>query len=249
MHPENPQAARLDSALDAYCAQARTVKRSGLAQATAYTAAAGAALALAPSADAAIAYTDPADIVMVANGTVPINLNNVTTVNLVDGVDDFVFAFNYTQSVTVHPTGIGGLGIVGSTGVAHLPLRLPSGAIVSNVDIPGGTVLNHGLLGIANWPGGSMSLAGAGFLGVAFKIGVGAQTNTHYGWIRLGIDTNSLGDPLAVTIYDWAYETTPDTAITTGTIPEPSPAAGLALLAAGAAGVATWRRRKQPAKA
>lgn len=92
------------------------------------------------------------------------------------------------------------------------------------------------------WPGNTMNLAAAGFVGVA----INNAGSTNYGWIRIGISNDATGAPVAFTVYDWAYETEANTPITVGLIPEPSPAAGLALLAAGAAGIAAWRRRKQP---
>ncbi len=93
-----------------------------------------------------------------------------------------------------------------------------------------------------------MSFDAAHFLGVGFKIPAGSDTNLHYAWIRVGISNNSSGQPIAMTIYDWAWEDDPNTGVIAGSlssIPEPSPTSGLALLAAGAVGVTAWRRRKQ----
>jgi hypothetical protein len=74
-----------------------------------------------------------------------------------------------------------------------------------------------------------------GFTGFAFETG----GDTHYGWATLNID---LTLPGTVTISQWAYETSPNTAIAVGAVPEPS---SLALLALGAGGVAAWRLRKK----
>lgn len=74
------------------------------------------------------------------------------------------------------------------------------------------------------------------FMGVRF---LDAGSNPVYGWIRVN------GGPtqgFPATIVDWAYESS-GAGIQTGAVPEPSSLA-LGCLAAGAAGVSAWRRRK-----
>ncbi|MCC6354781.1 MAG: PEP-CTERM sorting domain-containing protein [Verrucomicrobiae bacterium] len=264
MHPENPQAIRLDSALDAYCAQARTVKRPGLAQATAYTAAAGAALALAPSADAAIQYSGPQNLsvsitlpgsITTTIGTaIPLDLNG-------DSVTDFSVILEATSQPRLgalfRALGTNNNFLANNT-TENWAERLGGGATIDpsqlwNAANPGamrrGGWTSGGAFNLetGTWLGGSVTVGQAGFVGVRF---VGFGSTNHYGWIRVGISNDVDGAPVQVTVYDWAYNDVDGEGITAGqTIPEPSPAAGLALLAAGAAGVATWRRRKQPAKA
>jgi hypothetical protein len=76
-----------------------------------------------------------------------------------------------------------------------------------------------------------------GFLGLRVNLG----GTTHYGWADVGI--NRVGaDSFNHTLYGYAYEDTPGMEIAAGAIPEPSTAA---LLVAGAAGVASMRRRRQ----
>ena len=76
------------------------------------------------------------------------------------------------------------------------------------------------------------------FMGVEF---LNASSNPRFGWIRIA------GGPTAgfpATIVDWAYEDSGAGIVTgAGVIPEPSSLA-LGCLAAGAAGLAAWRKRK-----
>ena len=93
----------------------------------------------------------------------------------------------------------------------------------------------------SNWNGASYGLWTGGvsekFAGLRFGIPSGAVTNYHFGWVKLSIDVGLTN----ITVHGYAYETTPDTLINAGAIPE---AGGLALLAAGAAGVLAMRKRR-----
>jgi len=108
---------------------------------------------------------------------------------------------------------------------------------------------------------GPFGLGTTGFVG--FRL-----TNGDYGWIRVRLDDTGLQQPFKdllgsmglgplgdgenypdkLTVIDWAYDDSGapihvgDTGGTGGTAPEPS---SLALLAAGALGLAAFRRRKQ----
>ena len=81
-----------------------------------------------------------------------------------------------------------------------------------------------------NWPDG-----GRGFVGIQFDLG-GA---THFGWAEI---TRSTTDNTA-TLHSFGYNNTPGDPAITG-VPEPS---ALMLLAAGATGLAMWRRRRKAA--
>jgi hypothetical protein len=105
---------------------------------------------------------------------------------------------------------------------------------------------------------------GTGFLGVEFsgKTSRGRAGSREYGWVRLRVSGQSSSPfgsrvffPRSATIVDWAYNT--DGAILAGqtsgatppAVPEPR-TMPIMLLAAGAAGVLEWkRRRKLAAKA
>lgn len=239
-----------DRAFDAYISQAKTVRARTAKPAAFYTAAAGAALALAPSADAAMQWSGRLDIALPTVGsTALVNINAATlfTHSLADGIDDFSFKLFSGYSASIGR----GLNFQGAGWVNYLgfPARLNAGEIISSTSV-GGQILRFASGGSTsgNWLGGTMNFDAAHFLGVGFNFITGATTNLHYAWVRVGIDTNASGSPIAMTVYDWAWEDQPNLPVMAGSlnsIPEPSPASGLALLAAGAAGVTAWRRRKQ----
>lgn len=234
----------LDDLWEAYDRSASFTKRARprWREPITHAAATAAALAMAPSADAAIQYSGRQDIILAPSSTQPaigasVDING-------DIIDDFRFDIRLSSAAWVFTTQTGsGLGGAGLVTAGAFPDRLSAGATVSGVT----AAPNTALIGVAgaNWAGGTMDFADAGFLGVAIRVANGTQTNLHYGWIRVGIETNAQGDPTAMTLYDWAWETDPDTEIFIGLIPEPTPTTGLALLAAGAAGLAAWRRRKR----
>lgn len=87
-------------------------------------------------------------------------------------------------------------------------------------------------------PGGGQAAQPSGYLGFRFNIG----TNTHYGWVHVTVtpSTTAAGSG-GIFFGDAAYETTPNTAIEAGMIPEPSSIAGLAM---GAAALLIRRRQR-----
>ena len=73
-----------------------------------------------------------------------------------------------------------------------------------------------------------------GFIGLTFQL----DGATHYGWASISI----LKD-FEVQLNTFAYETQPNTPISTTGTPEPS---SLFLIALGAAGIAVFRRKRNP---
>jgi len=72
------------------------------------------------------------------------------------------------------------------------------------------------------------------YLGVKFRIG----GNTHYGWIQVQVPTTNVNQAI---ITGYAYNDTIEGDIGAGIIPE---AGSLALLAIGASGLAAWRKKR-----
>jgi hypothetical protein len=79
---------------------------------------------------------------------------------------------------------------------------------------------------------------------VGFTFTPAATTNTHYGYVELSVNETE-----GVTVYGWAYDSTPFTNVTTATvIPEPGTVTLLTGLLA-LVGVAVFRRRRSRLKA
>ena len=118
--------------------------------------------------------------------------------------------------------------------------KLASNAAVSSL----GAFKRSTQLAIAHQPGGGGWSAGqTGFAGFRFTTS-GMSHQTDYGWVRLDYTEGTNGLANSITAVDWAYDTS-GAPITAGDVgaPEPSTTA-LAILAAGAAGVAALRRRR-----
>ena len=86
---------------------------------------------------------------------------------------------------------------------------------------------NSGSLG-ANWADGDR-----GFVGIKFDLDPGTGAVTHYGWADI---TRNAGE--TATLHAFGYNDTPGAA---SNVPEPT---SLLLLAAGAAGLPLWRKKK-----
>lgn len=237
-----------------------------------YAAAVGAGLAIAGGADASIIYSGVQNIAVAVNPALQataLTLNNLANAGFdMDGggVDFTVLAgmaaqlgAGYTQAKYV---GLGALQPAGGAAFlsngAHIA-NLAAGALIGPAGAFAGNSAGYAKMQVTP-PGGGTIFQGAfangttGFVGI--RLGSG-----NYGWIRLRLDDLGLNQPFStllsgspigngtnyidkLTVIDWAYETSGGAiaaGATASAVPEPS---SLALLAAGAAGLAAFRRRK-----
>ena len=222
----------------------------------AYAAAAGAALAMAPSAEASIIYSGPQNITASRFGPKNLDLDG-------DAVNDFRIFLLRDQNVQGTALGYAGFlrtlathNRIVATGNSAKKFALNS-VISAGGNLLGGTRLLRAVLVTTSnatktilfgkWKASQTT----SFAGVRFGIGSG----DHFGWIRIHVTDDHNGVPDSVTAVDWAYCSDPGVGINAGAtqgdclqaggqagVPEPS---GLALLAAGAGGVLAWRRRRQ----
>ena len=201
------------------------------------SAAVGAAAAVAPAqqAQATIHYFDPTpdvQIPLLDIDGIYFNLETGatgTTGGTTPGWDINIYNPTAVYLKTFAP---GTTGIIGYTaGGFYYSSRLAFGAPINAsgpFNVGGVTTMSYA--GGNDWGGTSTD----GYLGVTFQL---ANSSTVFGWIHL---TVTGGTNAQVT--DWAWEDSGGQ-ILAGAVPEPSSLA-LSFLAAGAVGLAYWRRRK-----
>lgn len=148
-------------------------------------------------------------------------------------------------AIVVAPTG-GTLGIVGSSSLGYnYAARLTAGANIgagaafltlTGTGFPGRASLasNTGFP-LSQWATPSPSV---GYIGIRFT----GVNGTEYAYLHLSIASNTAAVPRQITLLDGAYQSTPNTAIAAGAVPEPSTTC-LGLVALGAAGLVAHRRR------
>jgi hypothetical protein len=215
----------------------------------AYAAAVGSGLALATSAEADIIYSGPnRNVSVTAFGSASRSVHAMFT----GGAGFNLFAeFTVTPFVRQRLWLSGGVNVLGlrlrpNPYNSNFVKRLSSGAKISagaGTFHPMDVVEGRFRSGIK----GSFPPPKTGFAGVSFQV----AGQTDYGWIRLKVTDAGAGDnsPHQLTAVDWAYDNTGAPILAGETqapsvVPEPS-TFGLALLAAGSAGVLAWRRRRQ----
>jgi hypothetical protein len=197
---------------------------------------AGAALGV-PAADAAVMYVNPPDTVQSSPALTPYDLDGDLTndYSLALATPNIFTAEAFWFSLGVNKVAVsGGLPVALQEGqTVDASLTYGTDALLLREKFPFGFT--------GNWPD---NLADPRFVGLQFQIGA----ETHYGWARIGVATNLFFNTQSQAIvYDWAFESDPDTPITIApptAIPEPST---FALFALGAAGVAALKRRRSQA--
>ena len=230
------------------------------AKAVAYTAAAGAALAMAPAADATIIWSgiQNLQLTVTAPGQVSsalIDLDGIGGADLQFTLSSFLPGNQAKAHFTFTGAGATNGGFVpGPGGPTVWPAQLAGGALVSSLNVmPHDTVGGPTLKWVKRYGPGAGQVGGnwasntitSGYIGIRFPGNWNSTLyhNLHSGWIHVELDNDfATGATTGITIRDWAFEDSGGS-ILTGQIPEPS-TAGLALLGAGAVGLQAWRRRK-----
>ena len=169
-------------------------------------------LALASTAAAEVVYT-PANVTLLGNGSISIDLNH-------DSVTDFVLQSvlkpaycgtvggGYTGSTQITPTT--GDGIV----VSHLNF---AALLASGTSVDASSTFYNAQTKVAQLVAcGSSSKYVDGYLGLEFQV----AGRTHYGWAQVDIVVYSgFRHGMRTTLIGFAYETIPGRAIRTGQIP------------------------------
>jgi hypothetical protein len=193
----------------------------------AYSLAAGAAATGAAEADAQIVYSGPQNIAIGTGFSQNVDLDGDSNYDIL--LKNYVFGAGPYQGASVNffPGKIVGF----NAGSLAYVSALATGFLIDSSSA-GPTFLGSMAFGASN-PNAQFNSVTDAYVGLSFPIGPA----THFGWVRVDV-TNSTS---TFVIKDWAYEATAGVGILAGAVPEPT---SLGLLAAGAAGVATMRRRR-----
>jgi hypothetical protein len=222
-----------------------------------YAAAAGAAgvslLALAPASQAEIVFT-PTNQLITTHSTLSLDLNN-------DGVTDFTLrdildvcvetsGVRHTPECSqftfqlLYARGMGSNAVAGASSASALPVRTkigPADKFGADRDLESCSTQN----GVFQRDGGQWLDVKNLYLGLQFTV----DGQIHYGWARLTVSTNKTTCATKALLTGYAYETEPNTPITTGKLSGSDevgaverPEATLGALALGSAGPEAWRR-------
>ncbi len=198
---------------------------------TKYSLAAGAAATATAGAHAAVQYSGLQNIDIAQFNSQDLNLDGDAYNDIL--LKNYVFGGGPYQGVYVNFAPGKVVGLFSGFGYAT---ALNTGDLIDATTTAGGPFQASLAYG-GNNPNAQFNSVTGAFIGLEFPI----NATSHFGWIRVDID-NAAG---TFNIVDWAYEDQPGVGINAGDgIPEPG---SLALLAAGAVGLAAKRRRKTSA--
>ncbi len=218
------------------------------------------------TADASVVYTNYNSILLndtnTADTTATIYGYDVNS----DGSQDFRFlvrnqASDATRNYAIVVAGANGsqikpINVVGVTSSGFVyPSRLAANALIGAAGpfvtlslTASGSFLQGGTFAFGNgFTNSKWKTAGSnsGYFGFSFT----AADGLHYGFAQMSVAPQGSGtNSRAITLSGIAYESTPNTAITTFAAPVPEPSS-IALVALGGLGIAAYRRRRAGAKA
>ncbi|MBT8137134.1 MAG: PEP-CTERM sorting domain-containing protein [Gammaproteobacteria bacterium] len=222
----------------------------------AYGAAASTALLASSALEAAIIYSGPQNINITASGS---GATAYTAIDMDGGGADFGFgAANFgvyntfygstvvTGTNAAFAVGYGGGGIAASATYGRAS-KFSSGATIGGGAGFAGTAFFNATAATSNTTAFNAGFnSSTGFIGVQLASG-------NFGWIQVHVDFSFAPGNNGVTILDWAYDDSGAAirAGDTGAVAAPEPATnmlvGMGLLALGASGIRTLRRRKREA--
>ncbi len=195
----------------------------------AYTVAAGAAAgAMSGTADAEVIYSGIQDISISQFGALNLNLDGDAYSDVL--LKNYVFGGNY-QGLTVNY--IPGKAVGFNAGFNYTS-ALAAGTLIDAAATSTGSFAQS--MAYANNPNSQFDNVTDAYIGLEFPI----AGQSHFGWIRVSINNAAA----TFIVHDWGYESDPGVGIAAGATPEPGT---LGMLAAGAAGLACMRRRKNSA--
>jgi hypothetical protein len=159
-----------------------------------------------------------------------------------DGTNDFTLSSHVNNTVTLTAQGANQF-LIQSLMIAAIPFGTSIGSTTSGYTWSGGTASLCAVINVDNTPNlseiGNFSGMTNGYIGFDLV----QDGNNYYGWMQiqssLGLDLGLYGSVTA-----WAYETSPNTPIFAGEVPEPSTVALLALFGI-AVGLVRWKRSKR----